>query len=130
MPGTAGTLAAFPLHWALSFFAIGTQWAVFVLLFISGVFLCGRAQAALRRKDDGGIVLDEIAAFYAVLLSAPMEVQWQAAAFVLFRLFDGIKPPPINWLDEKIGGGIGVMIDDIAAAALTVAALHLAKYAL
>ena len=53
----------------------------------------------------------------------PADWRWLAAAFVLFRILDAAKPPPINWLDKKIGGGWGVMIDDMAAAAITIAVL-------
>ncbi len=128
MPGTAGTLAAFPLYWI--FCESPARWAVFVLLFGAGVYLCGRACAMLKKHDDSGIVLDEIAAFYAVLLLTPAETEWQAAAFILFRIFDATKPPPIGWLDKNMHGGFGVMIDDIAAAALTLAVLSAIKYAL
>ncbi|MGI9296793.1 MAG: phosphatidylglycerophosphatase A family protein [Gammaproteobacteria bacterium] len=128
-PGTAGTLAAFPLYWGASFFAPRIQWAFFAALFAGGIWLCGRACKSLGRRDDGGVVLDEIAAFYAVLLLTPGEYIWQAAAFALFRFFDGLKPPPLNWLDANIGGGFGVMIDDIAAACFTVALLHFAMFA-
>lgn len=130
MPGTAGTLAAFPLYWGASFFALWIQWLVFAALFAAGIWLCGRAGAALGKHDDGGIVLDEIAAFYAVLLLTPAGVVWQAAAFVLFRFFDALKPPPINWLDKNIGGGFGVMIDDAAAACCALGVLHGVRYLL
>ena len=128
MPGTAGTLAAFPLHWLASFFAIEIQWLLFAVLFAAGVWLCDRACRALKKHDDGGIVLDEIAAFYGVLLCAPDDILWQAAAFILFRLLDGLKPPPLNWLDENVGGGIGVMLDDFAAACITVAIIFAAQH--
>ena len=128
IPGTAGTLAAFPLYWLASFLGLWIQWAIFAVLFAAGVYLCGRACKSLGRRDDGGVVLDEIAAFYAVLLLTPAEYELQAAAFALFRFFDGLKPPPIGWLDKNIGGGFGVMIDDIAAAFCTLAALYAARY--
>ncbi|MBE8158906.1 MAG: phosphatidylglycerophosphatase A, partial [Betaproteobacteria bacterium] len=83
---------------------------------------------ALKKEDDGGMVLDEIAAFYAVLLCAPDGVFWQGAAFIIFRVLDAVKPPPLNWLDKNIGGGWGVMLDDAAAAVLTVAAIFAADY--
>ena len=128
MPGTAGTLAAFPLYWAASFFSSAIQWCVFAILFAAGIFFCGRACRALKKHDDGGIVLDEIAAFYGVLLIAPDAFVWQVAAFVLFRLFDGLKPPPLNWLNKNIGGGFGVMLDDIAAAFIAVLILFVAHW--
>ena len=127
MPGTVGTLLAFPAYWGASFLAEWGSWALFAVLFAGGIYLCGRTGRALNKHDDGGMVLDEIAAFYAVLLCIPEDYPWQAAAFVLFRFFDAVKPPPIGWLDKNIGGGLGVMIDDLAAAAATVAVLLIAR---
>lgn len=119
-PGTAGTLLAFPLYWLASLAAIEVQLALCAAIFALGFFLCGRTSAALNHKDDSGIVLDEIAAFYAVLLCIPEGAVWQVAAFILFRIVDARKPPPVNWLDRNIKGGAGIMIDDIAAAVITI----------
>ena len=127
MPGTAGTVLALPLYYAVVGLSLWAQWALFVLLFGGGIWLCGRAGRALGSADDGGIVLDEIAAFYVVLLCTPAGFWWQAAAFILFRFFDMTKPPPIGWLDKNLGGGFGVMIDDIAAALLTLLLLFLVR---
>ena len=129
-PGTCGTLLAFPLYflgeWAgLPFWG---EWCVFLALFFGGAVLCGRAARALNTPDDGGIVLDEIAAFYGVLICIPAGLFWGGAAFAVFRLLDSLKPPPINWLDKNIGGGWGVMLDDAAAGILTVAAVYGAGY--
>ena len=126
-PGTAGTLAAIPLYWMTLPIPIFVRFIFAALLFIVGVWLCGRTGKALGRHDDSGIVWDEIAAFYVVLLAMPTDWRWLAVAFVLFRFFDAAKPPPINWLDKNIGGGWGVMIDDMAAAAVTIAVLLLGK---
>ena len=122
-PGTAGTLAAFPLYWLTLPLPLMARFILVALLFIVGVWLCGRTSGALGRHDDSGIVWDEITAFYVVLLAMPADWRWLAAAFVLFRFLDSVKPPPINWLDKKIDGGLGVMIDDMAAAAITIAVL-------
>lgn len=124
-PGTAGTLLAFPLFWtADALLPVWGQWLSAAMLFWGGAWLCGRTGRALGKHDDGGIVLDEIAAFYAVLLSAPAGAGWQLAAFVLFRFYDGVKPPPIDWLDTRVGGGLGVMLDDAAAALCAVCVLY------
>lgn len=127
MPGTVGTLLAFPLYWGSFFLAEWGRWTLFLILFGSGIYLCGRAGRALNKHDDGGIVLDEIAAFYAVLLCMPEDYRWHIAAFLLFRFFDALKPPPIGWLDKNVRGGFGVMIDDLAAAMTTAAILLVAK---
>ena len=126
-PGTFGTLLAFPLYWAAAPLPQWAQWLLFAALFFAGVALCGRTARALKKADDGGMVLDEIAAFYAVLLCAPDGVFWQGAAFLIFRILDAAKPPPLNWLDKNIGGGLGVMLDDAAAAFFTVAFIFAAR---
>jgi phosphatidylglycerophosphatase A len=66
--------------------------------------------------DHGGMVWDEIAAFMLVLYFIPPQPMWQAFAFLLFRVFDIVKPPPIRRLDQKIQNGFGVMLDDVLAA--------------
>lgn len=130
MPGTAGTVLAFPLYWGAVALPQWGQWGLALVLFALGVWLCGRAGKALGVPDDSGMVADEIVAFYLVLLFVPASVAWQAAAFVLFRFFDAVKPPPINWLDKNIGGGAGVMVDDAVAAGFTVAIIAAAAQVL
>ena len=125
MPGTAGTLLAYPLYAAMAQTPLFAQWLIAGVLLIGGGILCERAERALNRRDDSGMVIDEIVAFYMVLICIPSGVVWQLAAFILFRLLDALKPPPIRWIDAHIHGGAGVMLDDVAAAALTAAALLL-----
>ena len=124
-PGTAGTLLAFPLYWAVIDWSPSARWLLAVVLFAVGVWLCGRACRALGKHDDSGVVLDEIVAFYAVLLALPAGALWQAAGFALFRVLDSYKPQPLRWLDNNIGGGFGIMLDDAVAALFTVFLLAL-----
>ena len=93
------------------------------LLFVLGVWACGRTGRQLGAADHGSMVWDEIVAFLLVLALLPREPDWQAAAFVLFRAFDIAKPPPIGWLERRFHGGFGVMIDDLAAAGYTLLVL-------
>jgi phosphatidylglycerophosphatase A len=72
------------------------------------------------------MVWDEVVAFLLVLAIIPDELPWQAAAFVAFRFFDIVKPPPIRLLDLRIKNGFGVMLDDLAAAFYTLLVLALA----
>jgi len=128
IPGTAGTLIAFPLYYAAQFLPLPAQWLLLAILIPFGAWLCARSGKALQKHDDGGIVIDEVAACYGVLLLTPPALEWQFAAFILFRLFDSLKPPPINWLDKNIHGGWGVMLDDIAAAVFCVIILQAAQH--
>jgi phosphatidylglycerophosphatase A len=123
-PGTVGTLAAFPLFWILGYFFDPLAFLVLVaVMFLVGVWACGVTGRALGNHDHGGMVWDEIIAFLLVLFFTPPLIMWQAFAFLLFRLFDIIKPPPIGYYDRKLRGGFGVMFDDLLAAFLTLLCL-------
>jgi phosphatidylglycerophosphatase A len=125
-PGTAGTLAAWLLYPLLRapvsdfvFLALMTSF------FVAGVITADRTGRALGASDHGAIVWDEMVAFWLVLFFTPATLVWQTVAFVLFRFFDIVKPPPIRWADSRVKGGFGVMLDDILAAGYAVLALAL-----
>ena len=124
-PGTWGTAAAIPLF-ALCDFALplAGAWALGILFAAGGVWICGRACRALNSHDDSGVVWDEIAAFYLVMCALPAW-GYLPFAFVVFRVLDIFKPPPIRQMDSAIKGGWGVMADDLAAAAGTIAIVHI-----
>jgi len=131
-PGTFGTLAAFPIYYLLDagMRAVGPGDAgmlvVALLFFVLGVWACGRTGRDIGVADHGGMVWDEIVAFLLVLIVAPEGPWWRVAAFVLFRFFDIVKPPPIRHFDRKWKGGFGVMFDDILAAFYTLLVLAIA----
>lgn len=124
-PGTAGTLAAFPLYWLLADHPFYWLWIAAFLLF--GIWACEVTGRDLGVHDHGGMVWDEIAAFLMVLPFAPVAALGAplafALAFALFRLFDIWKPYPIGWLDARVPGGFGVMLDDVLAAAYSILCL-------
>jgi len=127
-PGTAGTLAAFPLWWLIGRgYGPLEQLALIALLFALGVWACERTGRHLGVPDHGAMCWDEIVAFLLVLALAPQDPWWQAAAFLLFRAFDVVKPPPIRELELRVKGGFGVMLDDLLAAGYTLLVLALAK---
>src|SRR3954462_9954236 len=116
-PGTAGTLLAFPLYWLLaSAVSVEITLAVVAVAFLIGIWACGRTGRALGAADHGAMVWDEVVAFALVLVFTPAGWLWQAGAFLLFRAFDIIKPPPIRHFDRKLKSGFGVMFDDLLAA--------------
>jgi phosphatidylglycerophosphatase A len=88
-------------------------------------WICGRAEKILGQHDDSRIILDEIFGYWTAMLSLPRTPLVLAAAFVLFRLFDTLKPPPCSWL-ERLPGGIGVMADDVGAGVMANVLLRLA----
>ena len=116
-PGTAGTLLAFPLFWWLApRLAAGEFLALLAVMFVAGIWVCGKTGRALGVADHGGMVWDEVVAFLLVLYFTPDSFYWQAWAFLLFRVFDILKPQPIRYYDRTFKNGFGVMLDDLVAA--------------
>jgi phosphatidylglycerophosphatase A len=128
-PGTAGTILALLIYWLVRSSYSDTEFlALIILSFIAGVWACGRTGRDLGIADYGGMVWDEIVAFWLVLLLVPDDVLWQLAGFVLFRFFDIVKPQPIRYFDARIKGGFGVMFDDIVAAFFALLLLALCRF--
>ena len=115
-PGTVGTLLALPLAWLTLSYTMEIRLFIALLLIVSGVWLCGEAARRIGVHDHPGIVWDEVAGMYLVLLVAPVSTAGWALAFGLFRLFDIWKPWPIRDLDHRLEGGVGIMLDDLVAA--------------
>jgi phosphatidylglycerophosphatase A len=127
-PGTWGTLLAWPLflrfdHWLDA----PRWWLLIVVMLVIGAVAAQITGSRLGAPDSGHIVIDEIVAFWIVLLLLPGQAAYGGglliAAFALFRFFDIVKPPPIRWLDARIKNGVGVMIDDLVAAFYTLLVL-------
>lgn len=127
-PGTAGSLAALPLALPLVVMPLPAALAVVTAAFVFGIWLCGRVGRRLGVHDHSGIVFDEFVGLWLVLVLVPPHWAWWLAGFVLFRLFDALKPWPIGWLDRRIEGGLGVMLDDALAGVLALGVLHLAGW--
>jgi phosphatidylglycerophosphatase A len=146
-PGTAGTL------WAWAAFLVGEYFLStedFLWIIGGGILLgcwvCGQVSEELGKKDFGGIVWDEIVAFWLVLIFImPTNIWMQAIAFALFRYFDAMKPGPIGIIDrhfkdtatdhskrssllQVIWRGFGIVIDDLAAAFCTLLIIALLQF--
>lgn len=127
-PGTFGTLAAVPLYWAANTWLAAWQYLLLVAaLFAVGVWACDVAGRAIGAADHGAMVWDETVAFMIVLFFVPARPSWQVAAFVVFRAFDILKPPPIRYYERTFKNGFGVMLDDIVAAFHTLVIFAVAK---
>jgi phosphatidylglycerophosphatase A len=124
-PGTFGTLVAFPVHLGLASLPAAAHAGAIALLLALGTWACAVVGRRLGVHDPGGIVIDEIVAFLVVLWAIPPTALAWLSAFVLFRVFDIAKPWPIGWLDRTVPGAIGVMLDDVAAAAATLLVMRL-----
>ncbi|MCL1120261.1 MULTISPECIES: phosphatidylglycerophosphatase A family protein [Shewanella] len=114
-PGTFGTLAAVPLYLLLAQLPLSWYLAVTLVCVLAGIYICDKAARDMGVHDHGAIVWDEVAGLLITMIAAPAGVLWLVVGFVLFRLFDIIKPWPIRWLDAKVEGGFGIMIDDVLA---------------
>lgn len=123
-PGTAGTLLGWLLFIPLMLWSMEWAWAVFIVALFTGSFICGWSSDYLNVHDHGGIVWDEFVGVWLVLLLLPQQ-NWTLwiAAFVLFRVFDIWKPWPINWADNKVHGGFGIMLDDVLAGLMALLAI-------
>lgn len=124
-PGTFGTLAAVPVYLLLAPLPVWAYVVVTALFFALGVWACGRAALDLGRDDPSALVWDEWVGFLVTMTAAPSGWAWILAGFLLFRLLDIAKPWPVGWLDQRVGGGLGIMLDDLAAGAMAWAALRL-----
>jgi len=115
-PGTAGTAAAVPFALLLKQLPAPAFWVVLAVLFVAGVYLCGAASRMLGRHDPGNIVWDEMVGYWLTVALLPLTWTWWLAGFAAFRLFDILKPWPIRWLEQRLPGGLGIMLDDVVAA--------------
>lgn len=117
-PGTFGTVLGLLLY--LPFFWLAWPWSLALVLggTLLGVWLCQFASDRLGEHDHSGIVWDEFVGIWLTLLLLPATLSGLILGFLLFRFFDVLKPWPIGWLDRRIHGGLGIMLDDLVAALL------------
>lgn len=114
-PGTCGSFAAMFICMLMLYWPLWVNLIIIAVVFGLGVIACNKAEAAMEYHDHGGIVIDEFVGMFITILAFPAQWYWALVAFVFFRFFDILKPFPVNWADRKIGGGLGVMVDDVVA---------------
>jgi len=127
-PGTWGSLAAVPIYYGLVWLPRPSYLIVVLAAFVLGIWLCGRSSRALGVHDHGGIVWDEFVGVWITLAAQPVDPMWVLLGLVLFRVLDIIKPWPIRWLDRRVHGGMGIMLDDAVAGLAALALLSVARY--
>lgn len=127
-PGTFGTLAAIPIWMLFADLNLGYYLALVLASFLLGVWLCGRTSSDLGVHDHGGIVWDEFVGLWITYLALPEGVSWVVIGFVLFRLFDILKPWPIGWVDKRVSGGLGIMLDDVLAGIMSLVCVQGLSY--
>jgi len=116
IPGTWGTLLAIPIYLALEAMLNPLGYLLVLIgLIIMGVWATGVTAKACGDTDPGFIVWDEIVGFLLAMFLAPNDWSWIWSAFILFRVFDILKPWPIKWIETKFTGGYGIVFDDLMA---------------
>lgn len=114
-PGTFGTLIGLPISYVLSGFQIGLSVIIVVLFIGLSIALASKAEKLLKQKDASQIVIDEIAGLLVTFVGLPFNLPTAVLGFIIFRVFDILKPIPIRWLDTKVSGGRGIVADDVVA---------------
>ena len=122
-PGTIATSVAIPLYMLVSDTSIYIKFTVFVLLFFLGMFSASYYEFYSGQKDPKEITVDEVAAYFFVLMFIPFKLYYVIASFIVFRFFDIYKIYPINEY-EKCKGGFAVMLDDLIAAVYTLLLIY------
>jgi phosphatidylglycerophosphatase A len=114
-PGTFGTLPGLLLCFFLARLPLSASILLIIALIGIAIWIAGEAEKMLGQKDPGCIVIDEIAGMAVTMLAIPFTLQTAVAGFLLFRFFDVVKPPPIRIIDQKVHGGVGIVMDDVIA---------------
>lgn len=114
-PGTFGTIAGLPVCFLLSKINLLISAACAVIFIFFAIWVTHLAENILNEKDPGCIVIDEMAGFIITLYGLPFNMFFIASGFIVFRLLDIIKPFPIKVLEKKLSGGVGIVLDDVAA---------------
>lgn len=129
-PGTWGTLAAIPFYLLMADLAWPLYLGIVLAALFAGIYICEKTANDLGVHDHGGIVWDEFVGLWITLFLLPSGWLWLLAGFILFRLFDILKPWPISWADKKLGGGFGIMVDDVIAGVFALIILQIAAFLL
>jgi phosphatidylglycerophosphatase A len=114
-PGTFGTLLGIPFAYFLHFKGPMAYMLATFIFSLFAIVISEMAGPLFGESDSPKIVIDEVAGFLVTMTWIPVTWQGLLAGFILFRFFDALKPGPIGYLDRKVKGGLGVVVDDLAA---------------
>ena len=123
-PGTAGTLLAVLIHLILVNLPPWIHGTIIFAAFFIGIWICGRTAEYLGVHDHEGIVWDEFVGYWVMMFLVPSNWLWVSFGFVLFRILDIFKPWPISVVDRQVGGGLGIMLDDLIAGVMGAVCIH------
>lgn len=124
-PGTFGTLATLPILWLMLPLSLVWYIAITTAMAVVGIYLCGKTAQDSGVHDHGAIVWDEIVGYLITMIGVAISWQSLLVGFLLFRFFDILKPWPISFLDKHVHGGLGIMLDDVAAGLAALVCMHL-----
>lgn len=124
-PGTWGSLVGLLLFVPLQALGLPVYLAVTAGLFVVGSFAAGEAEKILDNRDPGVVVIDEIVGMLIAMTAVPATTLTMVSGFVLFRIFDIVKPYPVNFFDQRFHGGLGIMLDDVIAGIYSLVILQL-----
>ncbi|KPJ97659.1 MAG: phosphatidylglycerophosphatase [Desulfobacterales bacterium SG8_35] len=124
-PGTWGSLVGLLLFLLLHTLNLPVYIAVVAGLFVVGSFAAGEAEKILDNRDPGAVVIDEIVGMLITMIGVPATPLTLFLGFVLFRIFDIVKPFPVNIFDQRFHGGLGIMLDDVVAGIYSLILLQL-----
>ena len=129
MPGTCGTIAAIPIYLLMANLPLLYYSLILIIMIIFGFWVCGITAKDLGIQDPPSVVWDEFVGFLLTMIAVPIHWLWIVLGFVLFRVFDILKPWPIVWIDKNLKNGFGIVTDDLLAGLYAAIALQLIIYA-
>lgn len=124
-PGTWGTLLALPIHYLIVQLPQQGYVAAIAIIIVIAILSAGAAEKIMDKPDPGSVVIDEVAGMLIAMIAIPAHPLAWLLAFGLFRLFDILKPFPVNFFDQRFHGGLGIVLDDLMAGLYALAALQL-----
>lgn len=128
--GTFGTLLAIPFYLMLKPLPLGYYLSFVIIFIILSALASDIVSRKIREHDHPGMCIDEFAGFFVTMIAAPPAPVWILIGFLLFRFFDIIKPWPIKFIDENVGGGFGMVLDDVVAGIFSCLIIQILKHLL
>lgn len=123
-PGTFGSLAALPLCLLIASMPIGGALVFILALLLASTWIAHAAEKIVGQKDPHRVVIDEFCGMAVTLVGLPFSPVFVIGGFALFRVFDILKPFPIRWVEMKVPGGLGILLDDLIAGMIANALLR------
>jgi len=124
-PGTWGSLVGLVLFFLLHNLNLEMYLGVVAGIFLIGTFAAGEAEKIMDRQDPGLVVIDEIVGILITMIAIPATPLAMVLGFIIFRIFDIFKPFPVGFVDQRLHGGLGIMLDDIVAGLYSLIVLQL-----